>query len=92
MGTIKIQCVFKENEGEEVKKEVECKSFEVTKEKELGREQKKGACEGKKCWFEEQNLQLWQPTDKILPPCGTMAVVKFRAIQGDFYFKTQMRL
>jgi len=64
---IEIRCVLKENEGEEVKKEEECKSFEVTKEKELGREQKKGACQGNQCWFEEQDLQLWQPKDKILP-------------------------
>jgi hypothetical protein len=49
MGAIKIQCVLKENEGEEVKKEVEHKSFEATKEKELGMEHKKGACKGNQC-------------------------------------------
>jgi hypothetical protein len=58
MGTIKVRCVLKENEGEEVKKEEECKSLEVTKEKELGKDQKKGACEGNQCWFEKQDLQL----------------------------------
>jgi hypothetical protein len=67
MGTIKIRCVFKENERKEVEKEVECKSFEATKEKELRREHRKGACKGNQCWFEEQDLQLWQPKDKILP-------------------------
>jgi hypothetical protein len=38
MGTIKIRCILKENEGEEVKKEAEHKNFEATKEKELARE------------------------------------------------------
>ncbi len=58
MGTIKVRCVLKENEGEEVEKEEERKSFEVTKAKELGKDQKKGTCEGNQCWFEEQDLQL----------------------------------
>jgi len=58
MGTIKVRCVLKENEGEEVEKEEERKSFEVTKAKELGKDQKKGACEGNQCWLEEQDLQL----------------------------------
>lgn len=41
MGTIKIECVLQKNEGEEFKKEEECKSFEVTKGKELGGSRKK---------------------------------------------------
>jgi hypothetical protein len=87
MGTIKIECVLQKNEGEEFKKEEECKSFDVTKEKELGREQKKGACKGNQCWFEKQDLQLWQPKDKILPHVAPWQLLSLGLFKVIFILK-----